>query len=134
MAVRNFNCYFQKIAKEVANTKTQEFINRTRQVKTTAVNIFFVKKNRKQVYSCTTLKAFVYPQWYACHSLRTTVLNSSNWKKSGWFCFGSESLICIVCCVLVSCVLSHSLAILQCTVILKVYTVFLSSMKYCGSM
>ena len=47
MAVRNFNCYFQKIAKEVANTKIQEFINRTRQVKTTAVNIFFVKKNRK---------------------------------------------------------------------------------------
>jgi len=29
-------------------------------VKTTAVNIFFMKKNRKKVYSCTTLKAFAY--------------------------------------------------------------------------
>ena len=47
MAVRNFNCFFYKTARKVANTKIQEFINRTGQVKTTAVNIFFVKKNRK---------------------------------------------------------------------------------------
>ena len=82
MAVRNFNCYFQKAARQVANTKIQEFINRTRQVKATAVNIFFVKKNRKQVYSCTTLKAFAYHQWCAYHSLRTTDLNQQMKKHS----------------------------------------------------
>ena len=37
----------RKQQEKQANTKIQEFINRTRQVKTTAVNIFFVKKNRK---------------------------------------------------------------------------------------
>jgi len=47
MTVRNFNGHFKKTAKEVGNTNIQEFINRTRQVKSTPVNIFFVKKNRK---------------------------------------------------------------------------------------
>ena len=47
MAARNFNGHYQKTAREVGNTKIQEFINRTRQVKTTAVNIFFLKKNKK---------------------------------------------------------------------------------------
>jgi len=60
MAVRNFNGRFEKTAREVGNTKIQEFINRTRQVKTTAVNIFFVKKNRKKASTRTTLKVFTY--------------------------------------------------------------------------
>ena len=42
------------------HTKMQEFMKRTRQVKIIAVNIFFVKKNRKQVYSRRTLKAFTH--------------------------------------------------------------------------
>jgi len=35
------------MAREVGNTKIQEFINTNRQVITTAVNIFFVKKNKE---------------------------------------------------------------------------------------
>ena len=61
---------------KVGYTKIQEFVKKTRQVKIIAVNIFFVKKKRKLVYLCTTLKALAYHYWYAYHSLCTTVIKS----------------------------------------------------------
>jgi len=47
MAVRKYCGHFHKPTSGVGYTKIQEFINRTAQVKTVAMNIFFVKKNRK---------------------------------------------------------------------------------------
>jgi len=46
MDMRIYNTHL-KTTKEASYTKTQEFINRTQQVKTVAVNKFFVKRNRK---------------------------------------------------------------------------------------
>jgi len=39
-----------------------------------AVNIFFCEEKQKDTYSHTTLKAFVYHQWYPYHNLETTAL------------------------------------------------------------
>jgi len=47
MAVRKYCGHFHKPTSGVGYTKIQEFINRTAQVKIVAMNIFFVKKNRK---------------------------------------------------------------------------------------
>jgi len=47
MAVRKYYGHFQKPTSGIGYTKIQEFINRTAQVNIVAMNIFFVKKNRK---------------------------------------------------------------------------------------
>jgi len=47
MAVRKYYGHCSKPTREVGYTKMQKFINRTRQAKIIAVDIFFVKKNRK---------------------------------------------------------------------------------------
>ena len=44
--MRNYIGHFQKPTKEASYTKIQEFIKRTRQAKTIAVNMIW-KKNRK---------------------------------------------------------------------------------------
>jgi len=44
MTVRNYIGHFQKPTTEAGHTKIQEFIKRTRQVKTIAMNIIFGKK------------------------------------------------------------------------------------------
>jgi len=45
--VRNYTDHFSKPTKEVGYTKVQEFINRTRQEKTIAVNKFFCEEEQK---------------------------------------------------------------------------------------
>jgi len=45
MAVWKYYGCFQKPAKEVGYTKIQEFINKIRQVKIIAVDIFFCEEN-----------------------------------------------------------------------------------------
>ena len=47
MAVRKYYGHCQTPTREVGYTRILEFINRIRQVKIIAINIFFVKKNRK---------------------------------------------------------------------------------------
>jgi len=47
MAVRKYYGHFWKPTREVSYTKTQEFINRTRQVKIIAVNIIFCEEEQK---------------------------------------------------------------------------------------
>jgi len=47
MAVRKYYGHFQKPTRDIGNTNIQEFINRTRQVKIIAVNIFLCCEKQK---------------------------------------------------------------------------------------
>jgi len=61
MAVRKYYGHFYKPTREAGYTNIQEFIIRTRRVKTFAVNTFFGKRNRKQFYSRTTFEGLRVP-------------------------------------------------------------------------
>jgi len=76
MAVRKYYGHCQTPTREVGYTRILEFINRIRQVKIIAINIFFVKKNRKQCRSIRVppWKAFAYHYRCLYHSLGTTGL------------------------------------------------------------
>ena len=84
MTVRNYHGHFQKPTREVGYTKIQEFINRTWQVKTVAVNIFFVKKNEVGQFMYH-LEGLRIPQ-FENHCIMPMICASASQAFSCWIC------------------------------------------------
>jgi len=62
MAVRNYNGHFYKSTREVCHIKIQEYVNRTLQVKTMAVNTYFCEEKQEVGLFASPVEALRVPQ------------------------------------------------------------------------